>query len=260
MYGIQDMQFARYVPSDRQNLERELRDSKADDYVHDIELSRGAYWMRGQIGLVLQHLCTGGSQRVYDAGTGVGMYSLEIARQYPDVSIMATDFSPRSVEMLLKEAERQNLPRISGMVADIITYAPEPASFDRAICNDVLQHLPSHKERLQAVRNIWQSLRPDGIFVTSNYRWGGWIKDPTPKEDRNYHGIGLYRYAFTEQELGSLLQEAGFRSVHSVGIIRTPRKFRRHLPPSLALIVESTLTRLGLFGNSAQYVMAWGVK
>jgi SAM-dependent methyltransferase len=149
---------------------------------------------------------------------------------------------------------------IEASVADIIEYAPEENSFDRAICNDVLQHLPGFEARLQAVRNIFRSLRPGGIFVTSNYRWGGWIKHPTPKEDANYHGGGLYRYAFTENELGELLREAGFRRVRSFGIIRTPRKLRHHLPPAIAQLIERGMATLGLGARTAQYVLAWGRK
>jgi SAM-dependent methyltransferase len=243
-----------------QKSERALRDSLADNYISDIELSRGPYWMQGQIGMVLSMLHLGSRHHLYDAGTGVGIYALEIARRYPSVRITASDFSPRSIEMLQEEVERRGYRNIHGIVADIVNHAPEPESFDRAICNDVLQHLPGHEARLQAVRNILQGLRKDGIFVTTNYRWGGWIKPPAPKEDRNYRGIGLHRFAFTEEELGDLLHEAGLRDVHSVAIVRTPRKLRRHLPAAMATTVESLLLSFGLFGRNAQYVMAWGRK
>jgi SAM-dependent methyltransferase len=243
-----------------QHCEQELRDAQADGYAANIHLSRGPYWMRGQIGLVLAYLHPGRRHHIYDAGTGVGFYSMEIARRYPQSHIHAVDFSPRSIQMVRQQARTLHYGNIEADVADIIEYIPEENSFDRAICNDVLQHLPGPGARLQAVRNIYRSLRPGGIFVTSNYRWGGWIKHPTPKEDANYHGEGLYRYAFTENELSELLREAGFRTAHSFGIIRTPRKLRHHLPPAIAPLVERGMAVLGLGSETAQYVLAWGKK
>jgi SAM-dependent methyltransferase len=158
-----------------QDREIALRDKQADHYFDDINKTRGAYWVNAQVGLVLHYLRLAPKLEVYDAGAGVGIYTLKIAERYPDVEIYAVDFSPKSVQILSDEVGRRGYRNITTDVRDVIAYAPEPNSYDRALTADVLQHLPGHEARLTAVRNIYNGLKPGGIFVTVNYRWGGWI-------------------------------------------------------------------------------------
>jgi SAM-dependent methyltransferase len=237
-----------------------LRDDQATHYLDDIRKTRGEYWINAQVGLVLHHLKLRPGMEVYDAGAGVGMYSLEIAARYPAASIYAVDFSPGSVSILQEEARRAGHENVRVDVRDIVAYEPPPESFDRALTADVLQHLPGHDIRLHAVRNIYNALRPGGIFVTVNYRWGGWIAPPGAKEDHNYKGTGLYRYAFTELELAGLLREVGFRDVEGFGVMRIPRRLRHRIPATAAFGAEHLANRLGLFRENAQYAMAVGVK
>lgn len=243
-----------------QKQEVELRDRDAGHFLQWFIESRGAYWLSAQVGLVLQSLQLTPHKplRIYDAGAGVGIYTLQIAKRFPDARILAVDFSPRSIEILNRTARDQHLHNVEGIVEDIATYQPEPQAYDRGICVEVLQHLPTHEYRLGATRRVYNCLKSDGIFVTTNYRWHGLIKPPTPKEETT--NSGLHRHSFTEDELKSLLELAGFRIVECSGIIRMPKRIRKILPAQIAPYAEGCLNRLGWNVEDAQLVLATGRK
>ncbi len=243
-----------------QQREIELRERQADDYVDFVRKSRGAYWLRAQVGLMLQYLQLRPNLRIYDAGAGVGMYSLKVAKEFPSARILAVDFSAASIGVLKREAQKRGLRNIETLVENIITYQPQPESYDRAICNEVLQHLPRHEARLAAVRRIYKCLKPEGLFATANYRWGGFTKPPAPKEEIDHENSGLVRFSFTEEELRALLEEVGFRNVRSFGIIRMPARIRSILPAWTACLAEKCLNALDWKSNNAQLVLAVGTK
>jgi SAM-dependent methyltransferase len=248
---------------DDQTEEVAARDRHAEDYVATVvgSKARGEYWLRAQTGLVLRALqLSPGRLRIYDAGSGVGIYALEIARRYPKAQLLCVDFSPRSIDVLAREAKKRMYQNVTPLVANVITYQPQPNAFDRAMCNEVLQHLPSHESRLDTLRHIRISLKEGGILVTTNYHWGGFIRAPTPKDDHKHGGFKFTRHAFTEIELQNLLEEAGFRRVISYGILRLPSRFRRLVPSKAATAIEQVLIVTKRNPISAQFVLAVGEK
>ncbi len=243
-----------------QHEEIRLRDAQAAGYADFIKTHRGHYWIRAQTGLLLHALKLQNGFRLYDAAAGVGLYTLELARRFPSVKILASDFSAASLAILERQARAQQLHNLQTRLADITQFCPVKTEFERVICLDTIQHLPSHAARLQALRNFHTMLVSGGRLVLTAYRWGGWIKPPQPKEEVNHHGSGLYRMAFTEAEIQNLLQEAGFEKLRIYGIIRMPNRIRKRLPTVLAFPLELMLISLGWLNNGAQYVMAVGVK
>lgn len=248
------------TPSLNQLEEISLRDAQAADYHDFIKSHRGEYWIRAQARLVLRALQPQKGHRVYDAGAGVGIYTMELARRFSEVSILAADFSPASIAILDSQAHKSGVRNIKTEIADISIFKSDRMRFERAMCLDTIQHISSRVERLETVRNIYSMLTAGGVFVLTAYRWGGWIKPPQPKEDKNYNGTGLYRMAFTKAEVVNLLREAGFRNVRAFGIIRMPNKIRKHLPAAFGYTAEYILNQLGFAEDNAQYLMAVGVK
>lgn len=257
---IRGKQVVQNNPSSNQLEEIRLRDAQAADYRDFIKSHRGEYWIRAQAGLVLRALQPQKGHRVYDAGAGVGIYTLELARRFPEVSIFATDFSPASISLLDSQARQHGFRNIETEIADISNFKSDKRRFERAMCLDTIQHIPSSAARLRTIRNIYQMLTADGIFALVTYRWKGWIKPPQPKEDKNYNGTGLFRMAFTKDEIANLLREAGFRNVRAFGIIRMPNKIRKYLPAAFGYPAEYILNQLGFAEGNAQYLMAVGVK
>ncbi|MDZ7276107.1 MAG: class I SAM-dependent methyltransferase [candidate division KSB1 bacterium] len=233
-----------------------LRDAQAASYAEFIKSHRGKYWMQAQTGLLLHALKIRNGLRLYDAAAGVGLYTLEVARRHPTLQILASDFSAASLAVLQEQARQAGVSNIQTQAADITRFCPAEAGFDRVVCLDTIQHLPTPAARLQALRNFHTLLVPDGLLVLSAYRWGGWIRPPQPKEESNHLGSGLYRMAFTEEEIATLLQSAGFRHCRVFGIIRLPGRLRKRLPAMLAYPVENMLIQLGWRKQHAQYVMA----
>ncbi len=241
-----------------------LRDQQAESYVRNLQEStaRGNYWLQAQTSIVLEalRLTRKHGIKLYDAGCGVGIYSLEIARKFPNIEISCIDFSLGSIKVLEREAEARGFRNITALVGNITDYRPEPETFDRAMCNEVLQHLPTREMRILALNNIHTSLKEGGIFVTTNYRWGGYIRPPTRKEDRTFSKNKLTRFAFTEMELRDLLQECDYRQVDCYGIIRLPARVRKLVPSHFAGFLEKSLHKYDLKSRDAQFVLAVGEK
>jgi len=237
-----------------------LRDRQAEDYERSFHELRGAYWVRAQLAVTIRALRLRGARTLYDAGCGVGVYTLEIARRHPGIDILAVDFSPESVRVLRRGSSRLGTVRLRAQVADVTAYRPPDGAFDRVLCSEVLQHIPGDDRRRAAVRNLFAALRPGGRAVATAYRWGGLIRPPDPKEDLDMLGTGLNRYAFTAAELAELFAGAGFVEVRTRAIIRTPPRVQRRLPPSLASGVERCLSRLGINARNARYLLVEAVR
>jgi SAM-dependent methyltransferase len=243
-----------------QSREIVLRDEQAASYAQSFHRLRGAYWVRAQLAATLRALQLRGVRSLYDAGCGVGIYALEIARRYPAADVLAVDFSAESVRLLQREARLRHLDRVRALVADISAFRPPAGAFDRVLCSEVLHHVPSDEGRRAAVRNLFAALRPGGRAVAVVYRWGGMIRPPDPKEDPDMRGTGLCRFAFTSAELSDLFATAGFVDVRVRAIIRTPPRVQRRLPPSLAPGIERCLAGLQVNSRYARYLLVEAVR
>jgi SAM-dependent methyltransferase len=243
-----------------QARELSLRDRQAEDYERMFLSLRGEYWVRAQLAETIRALRLRGARTLYDAGSGVGIYALEIARRHPGLGILAVDFSPRSVEVLRNRAMRLGVRGLRTEVADLTAYTPPEGAFDRVLCSEVLQHVPGEVGRRAAVRNLFAALRPGGRAVATAYRWGGLVRPPAPKEELDLRGTGLCRYAFTGQEFADLFADAGFVEVRTRAIIRTPPRVQRRLPASLAAGVERCLMSLHVNARNARYLLVEAVR
>ena len=116
-------------------------------------------------------------------------------------------------------------------------------------CLGVLQHIPTHEFRVQALREILRCLRTGGRLVTVTYRWLGHVK----RHKEGWWSPELYRYAFTVREFAALLEEAGFERARVGGLLVLPSLSER-LRVSPGLQARLTFTPAGrLLG---QYVLA----
>ncbi|MEN3026571.1 MAG: class I SAM-dependent methyltransferase [Chlorobiota bacterium] len=210
-----------------------FRDQMAAQYVA-LVAQRGAYWWYAVQRFLLHRM---GLQRggwLYDAGCGVGLYSLAIARQFPFVRIFAVDFSAESLRLLEAAARESGVEeRIVCIQADITRWVP-PHPVRWVLCTEVLQHIPTESLRLQALHRFAEGLLADGELwllvarYTLRDRWRG-IPKCSDERDRG----GSFRMRFTPEELRRLLRQAGFSSVHLFGAPVPPSRVGNRLPPTL---------------------------
>ncbi len=220
--------------SNDQDQEIRLRDRESSGYDHFYFSSRGPFWSKAQIQSVLLHLHPKTRDRILDAGCGTGIYSLEIAKT--PTELFSIDFSSESIKILTEKIKKSNVTNIQCVVGDIAEYEFSKSYFDKAVSIEVIQHIPTHEKRVQALKNIFAALKPGGKLVTVLYRYGGWIKPPHPKEEFNHAGYGLYRYAFTAGDAAEIFTESGFEVEHIGGVLNVPKKIKKRLPASLAFI------------------------
>lgn len=191
--------------------------------------------------------------KILDIGCGNGrLLQLLLNRQ---VSYVGIDSSEELVEIGIKNLEfriknkeiySKFIPhRSAGLnskffVGDILNLDYQN-QFDAVFCIAVLNHIPSKELRKQAVKNIYQALKPGGFLLMTNWNlWNvkskkSWWRlktvnrrrhvDASPSVDCldwndiiTYWGkdkLPLYYHAFTKIEIKNLLQKQNFRIIEN---------------------------------------------
>ncbi|WP_119069519.1 class I SAM-dependent methyltransferase [Rubrobacter indicoceani] len=159
---------------------------------------------------------------VLDAGCGTGRNLPELARLSGE--LFGTDHSAESLKVARRRLDSTLPPQRSRAVrllrSDLRDIPLSSSCMDRIHCAGVLQMLPDHRTRLDALREFLRLLKPGGSMLVFTYRWGRSIR--RDKEGHFPNG-GAYRFAFTGGEIFSLFSEAGFRDVELGGAVLFPR-------------------------------------
>jgi SAM-dependent methyltransferase len=103
---------------------------------------------------------------VLEAGCGTGWLWAESTFAIPpDVTLTLSDLSPGMVNEAVTRVEASHrAANVTGRVADLQALPFESASFDRAIANHMLYHLPDPE---QGVAELARVLRPDGLVIAA---------------------------------------------------------------------------------------------
>jgi 2-polyprenyl-3-methyl-5-hydroxy-6-metoxy-1,4-benzoquinol methylase len=173
-----------------------------------------------------------GEESILDLGCGNGELARELAKRGHRGPYLGVDFSLP----LLRDAEQQpqgfsakfleaDLTRLSAN-----QFLMKSGPWDVITTFAVLHHIPSHEIRLSILRDIRALLAPNGRFILSNWQflnseklkariqpWKAAAVQGSDVEPGDYlldwrnGGAGLrYVHHFSEAELSSLAQEAGF--------------------------------------------------
>ena len=179
-----------------------------------------------------------GDESILDLGCGNGELARELAKRGHRGTYLGADFSLP----LLREAEFQpeafsakfvevDLTKLS-IISDRLSVA---GGWSLITCFAVLHHIPSTELRLNILRTVRQLLKPDGLFIHSNWQflnseklkgrikaWEGVSILPSEVDagdsllDWRSGGAGIrYVHHFSESELDELADAAGFRVVES---------------------------------------------
>lgn len=105
--------------------------------------------------------------QVMEFGCGTGSTSLLHA---PFVKkIVATDISPKMIEIAQRKAAEANISNVEFQCTTLEDFAVADASFDVVMAHNIL-HLLDDPE--QAIRQTYRLLKPGGVFVTSTFCLG----------------------------------------------------------------------------------------
>lgn len=142
---------------------------------------------------------------VLDAGTGFGQHAYWLLRQDPRVHVTAVDVKDEYLERAERFFSDAGLAaRIDFRHADLTAQPLSEATFDLAMCVDVLEHIEDDEA---ALRNIARSLREGGLLVvnTPSDRGGS----DAPGEGEGFIGEHV-RDGYSPADLQRWLEAAGF--------------------------------------------------
>lgn len=193
------------------------------------------YFARGRVMWLADCLsCRGANPRhVIDYGCGTGATTplwFEILRAE---GVVGVDPSLRSVEVARRNHESEHVRFVP-----VPEYEPNGA-MDLAYCNGVFHHIPP-KQRREAVRFVYRSLRPGGLFsFWENNPW-----NPGTRYVMAHCAFDRDAVPLNPIEARRLLQSENFNVLRTDFLFVFPRVFRALRP------LEKLLSRLPL---GAQY-------
>jgi demethylmenaquinone methyltransferase/2-methoxy-6-polyprenyl-1,4-benzoquinol methylase/phosphoethanolamine N-methyltransferase len=150
-------------------------------------------------------LKTGG--RVLEVGCGPGSLALGAkARVGQAGQVVGIDASPEMIEVARGKAQRAGV-NVDFRV-EVVERLPFPdGSFDAVLSSLMMHHLPDDVKR-QGLAEIWRVLKPGGCLVVLDF------KRPESRLSRALLPAMLHRsMPVGVQDLGALLQEAGFEGI-----------------------------------------------
>jgi SAM-dependent methyltransferase/RimJ/RimL family protein N-acetyltransferase len=237
--------------------ERRNRDLGATEYLQQLLAERGPYNLWAEARTLLHHISPHPEEATLDAGAGVGRLALLVA---PKVSrLVCVDLSTASLDVIKSQAEIQGVRNIEIVPADLCSIPASLGPFDNAYSVEVIQHIPSDRERRAALARIYESLKPGGRCLISVVCWSSQNRRGGAEKE-GFWGTGdrrLYAYSFTPHEIGRLLIETGFRDIRLRCLRVLPGRITRRLPTSLAR-VETWCSMVPVFSGMGDFVIAMG--
>jgi ubiquinone/menaquinone biosynthesis C-methylase UbiE len=141
-------------------------DAVREQYATETNLeTRRSVWRPGPSGIDLHDLVLdevraalpdrGGMPDVLEVGCGPGLFAARLVRELPGIALLATDTSPRMVELTRQHG-------IPAQVQDVQQLLAPDASYDVVLALAMLYHVPDLDRALGEVRRV---LRPSGSFI-----------------------------------------------------------------------------------------------
>jgi SAM-dependent methyltransferase len=192
---------------DRRNAMRELLEVYGDAY---IGMDRGAVDYGG--GEHPKHRLTryhdffveriGPSERVLDAGCGIGSVAHDIAER-TGATVVGVDSSPWSLAVA---REKFAHPHVTYVAADVLIYEPD-APFDVVVLSNVLEHVGPRVELLRALRERMGAAR---LLVRVPSLDRDWTVPLRRELGLSYFSDPDHELEYTPEHLREELREAGW--------------------------------------------------
>ena len=174
---------------------------------------------------------------IVDLGSADGRFLSYLAARRPGAFLVGTDFAVTP----LRRQRDAGLPTIP-LAADLTDLPFRPASFDRAVLMQVIQHVPTIAERRRSLTGLCAILSTNGrlvVTVVNRATWHDTVKNGVEGPLKNNPDLHLYLY--TPDDLHADLQSAGFGGIRIMGLSCLPGR---------------VFNRLGLFGIVAEWFIA----
>lgn len=210
------------------NSTQEFYDNLAENYQLIAKDWDSAVLSQGEVlhSLITKHFIRTTGVKILDCSCGIGTQAIGLALK--GYKVHATDLSPKAVEKAKSQAKRLKADLTFG-VADFRTLDRDvEENFDVVIsCDNSLPHLLTDDELKVSSSNIFQKLKPGGLFLASIRDYDELLKSkPTgmiPRRIQDETGERIYTQAWTwihdkneyEVELFLILKSASGWVTHS---------------------------------------------
>ena len=124
----------------------------------DISGEKKDFFAQGRVKILARLLGTRPLPRILDYGCGTGSATPYLLSLPGVTSLTGVDISDKSLERARATWQQPNVGFYN------LSTISQLGSFDLAFCNGVFHHIPI-SERAAAFRQIYQSLKPDGLFA-----------------------------------------------------------------------------------------------
>lgn len=237
-----------------QQIEIAVRDQQAEVY-ESLVVTRGESWWEIAKQTLLGRLRLRDGESVCDAGCGVGIYTRELVRTFPNSRVVAVDFSQKSLDVLRQHVDS---PRLETRCCDLVEFSTD-TQFDAILCSEAILHIPSEENRLRAVRNFYDALKPGGRLVLALVPHRPKVHGPDRKVTDGRGKGGYYSYRFTPEEIREIMVATGFSDVHIRGCVNLRGRIRTRLPRTLWWI-DVALSRLPISVRTGHLIFGYGVR
>jgi ubiquinone/menaquinone biosynthesis C-methylase UbiE len=146
--------------------------------------------------------------KILDLGCGTGRHLTKIK----DGQMYMVDFSEKMIKLARKKAEKNKI-KAKFFITDFNNLCFEKAFFDSAIFIDSLHCIERKQDRINAIKNLFKSLKPKSEVFVSLWNQDSKRFKNSPKEKLiKWKNQGeRYYYLHTEKEAHKEFEKQGFR-------------------------------------------------
>ena len=175
----------------------------------------------------------GSPATVLDAGCGIGIYAINLAKRWPQVQVVGFDISEKQIEIADRLAMEQEVAERCRFFVGDVNMIVLSETFDFVICSEVLEHLPNPSCALDnlsamgtkrsvyvfSVPQLYHGCRKSGRFYKQLLPGGKELHTQDPKKIVEEVPVFEYYHAlYRPRELVHLLEQQGFSINHVEGV------------------------------------------
>jgi SAM-dependent methyltransferase len=180
--------------------------------------------MSRTLGLLHEQFDRADKFTILDAGCGLGIYTINIMKQFPNCTAYGFDISKTQIDFVNEEIRKLGMGERSHFFESDIEEFSVNNRFDVIICTEVIEHLPNPEI---ALKNLLVHGAPDAVYlfsvpigvVPAKHVWfyrqflnsKKWTETPYLDDiDQNKEFFEFYHKQYTRPEIISLLLRYGF--------------------------------------------------
>lgn len=196
------------------------RDAELADYTNLDEMN---YQLERRRTEVIMHLLDlENATSLIDIGCGEGLQLLYFHNKFPHINLTGIDISEKRIERAKKKVPSANI-RVTSATREGLGF--DGKIFDRAICSEVLEHVPQPQKVLI---NTYKVLKSGGLFVVSvpyreKIRWFQCMNCGKLTTTGHIN-------SFDEVKISSMLKDAGFTVISALGYKMVLLSYGKRLP------------------------------